>query len=122
MPKKGYIQTKKHLENLSKARKGGNKGSFKKNHKPYKKFKEEHPMWKTDEEILVHSWIIRKKGKAKNYKCELCSKQAHDWSNKDHKYRKVLEDWQHVCRGCHQKWDYKYNNCKRNDKKSNQSA
>jgi hypothetical protein len=26
-------------------------------------------------------------------------------SNKDHKYRRILEDWQYLCRKCHSRYD-----------------
>jgi hypothetical protein len=62
----------------------------------------------------LHRWIEKEKGKAKNYKCVDCDKQARDWSNINHKYRKVLEDYKPRCRSCHFQWGVKFNNTKFN--------
>ncbi len=65
-----------------------------------------------DEDLKdIHLWICRKLGKPNC--CEHCKrtdKKWYDWSNKDHKYRKVLEDWQRLCRSCHMKFDFEHNN------------
>ena len=44
--------------------------------------------------------------------CWICKKKIEKlaFSNKDHKYRNCLEDWQWVCYKCHWQWDYKHNN------------
>ena len=61
----------------------------------------------------IHLWVIQEKGKAKNYICEFCKKnKALDWSNINHKYKKNLEDYKALCRSCHQKWDYQFNDRK----------
>ena len=57
-----------------------------------------------------HSWIIRIKGKASNYKCVDCNNSAIEWSNKDHKYSDDPDDYDARCRGCHLKHDYMFNN------------
>jgi len=106
-----------------------NKTSFKKGEHPsiateFKKGRieprgENNPMWKGNnaKKNPKHRWIDRKLGKAKNYKCIICGKQAYGWSNKDHTYTRNLEDYQPLCCSCHLKWDYKYNNRgKKNDK------
>lgn len=86
--------TKKHKEKISEAMTGINNPNWKHGNTPQNK----------------HKWIISKKGKASNYKCEICkNKQAQDWSNKNHKYKKILKDWQALCRSCHEKYDKKYN-------------
>ena len=60
----------------------------------------------------IHLWIVRKLGKPK--KCEHCKttdeNKTYDWSNKDHKYSRDPKDWQRLCRSCHCKYDFKYNN------------
>ena len=72
------------------------------------------PLWKGDN-VKPHTWIIKKRGKASNYKCVICNiKQGLNWSNKNHKYKKILKDWQSLCEGCHIKWDIKHNNRKIN--------
>ncbi len=67
---------------------------------------------KPDEELNPHNWVKRYKGQASKYKCQFCDRQAYGWSNKDHKYRKVLEDWQPLCPTCHLHYDNKFNNSK----------
>ncbi len=61
----------------------------------------------------IHHWIIKIKGPAKNYKCIDCGKQARDWSNVDHSYKRILEDYQPRCVSCHRKYDFQM---KRNNK------
>ena len=76
-----------------------------------------NPMWKGDSvgEKGVHSWIVSKLGKAKEHKCK-CGKQAQHWSNKDHSYKRKLEDYTAMCASCHMRYDYKYNNRTRRTK------
>jgi len=71
----------------------------------------ENPAWKGASACIdvVHSWVVVRKGKAKGYKCK-CGKQAHDWSNKKHDYRRNLDDYVAMCRSCHEKYDFRYNN------------
>lgn len=57
----------------------------------------------------IHKWIRTWKGKPTT--CEKCGKMGlkgkHiDWANKDHKYRRVLNDWIRLCRSCHQLYDF----------------
>lgn len=56
----------------------------------------------------VHNWIEKKKGKPK--KCENCGTEAarkYEWSNKDHKYRRILADYRRLCTKCHRDYDKK---------------
>ena len=71
-----------------------------------------HGMWKGDDAGIcaMHHWVIQIKGPAKNYKCIDCNKQARDWSNIDHSYKRILEDYLPRCGSCHQLYDIKYNN------------
>ena len=122
-----------HCENLSKSHKGkffG--GGFKKGSIPWNKGKkgtmskasidnlrkslfgkidEDAKSWKGDDcgRVGMHHWVVRKKGKANEYKCEHCGKQARHWSNKDHTYKRILEDYQPLCASCHKKYDLKNN-------------
>lgn len=72
------------------------------------------PNWKGDNVGYggLHAWVKRFLGKPT--KCEHCgkdgltSKQIH-WANKDHKYRRVFEDYVRLCASCHKKYDIKYN-------------
>ena len=106
-----------------------NNGSFKKCHKAWNKgipFSKEvrakmsankrddkNANWKGDNAKYgtIHDWVRTRKGKAREHICEICNeRQAMDWSNKDHKYKRDLEDWQAVCRKCHYKYDKINNN------------
>ena len=74
------------------------------------------PAWKGDDVSCsgVHSWV--RNNKKKLSECELCGASSKgrrfDWANKDHSYKRVLEDYMWICRSCHRKWDIKYNNYK----------
>jgi hypothetical protein len=87
-----------------------NKGWF----NGYQKSGSENPFWKGDnvKPRSLHSWI--KDNFEKTTNCEICNRQndgstIFDWSNKDHKYSRIREDWQFICRGCHIRYDVKYN-------------
>lgn len=59
----------------------------------------------------LHHWVKRHKGKPSL--CEHCGTtiaKAYDWANIDHKYRRRLEDFIRLCRSCHRKYDYAFNN------------
>ena len=76
---------------------------------------EKNPNWMGGKYVIgsVHQWIAKNLGKP-NY-CEICKrtdKKDYDWSNKDHKYRRDLNDWQRLCRSCHTAFDIKHNNRK----------
>lgn len=73
----------------------------------YKTRGKRHPCWKGDEASYssLHEWIRRKKGKAGNYKCAHCDKQARDWANIDHTLSRNLDDYMPLCRTCHIKYD-----------------
>ena len=71
-----------------------------------------NPNWKGDKAnyYSIHSWVYRHKGKA--LVCELCGKSSENprkiqWSNKDHKYLRNLDDWVSLCIRCHRKHDSK---------------
>ena len=65
--------------------------------------------WKGDDICIKekHSRIIQLKGKASNYTCVDCDKQARDWSNVDHLYSLNPDDYLSRCRSCHEKYDFK---------------
>jgi DNA-directed RNA polymerase subunit RPC12/RpoP len=75
--------------------------------KNYKTRGKRHWHWKGDEATYssIHDWIRKKKGKAGNYKCVHCGKQARDWANIDHVYSRDLDDYIPLCRKCHIKFD-----------------
>lgn len=69
----------------------------------------DHPLWKGEKagSSAIHYWIARKLGKPS--KCEFCGNtqaKIYDWANKDHKYRRRLEDWMRLCRSCHRNYDF----------------
>jgi hypothetical protein len=67
-------------------------------------------MWKGDDAKYVakHMWIASKLGKPCT--CEFCGRtnlkgrQIH-WANKDHTYKRDLEDWIRLCVKCHSNYD-----------------
>jgi hypothetical protein len=77
------------------------------------KFKEsrredKNPAWKGVNASIrsKHLWVefnFERKGI-----CEHCLEpKKTDWSNRYHTYTRKREDWQELCRSCHQKYDYK---------------
>jgi len=75
------------------------------------KIDEESRNWKGDnaKKLAMHGWVVRKKGKASAHTCVDCGKQALDRSNKDHSYKRILENYSPTCKKCHMKYDKKYN-------------
>lgn len=65
----------------------------------------DHPHYKEKLQYhYLHTWIRKIKGPAK--KCKDCgSTKRVNWSNKDHKYRRVLADYVERCERCHVKYD-----------------
>lgn len=83
-----------HIKNLSQSHIGINTG-------------EKHPLWKGDSATyrVIHRWVERVMGKARE--CHDCGKtegRIH-WANKDHKYKRVEEDWISLCPKCHFTYD-----------------
>lgn len=107
--------SKEHIKNLS----GKNNHFFGKHHSKETKLKISESRkgkivgnkahnWKGDavKYRALHEWVVRHKGKAK--KCIDCEtiKGKIEYSNIDHKYRRVLSDYQPRCTPCHRKYDY----------------
>lgn len=72
-------------------------------------------MWKGNKvgKLAIHHWLERNFGKLR--KCEICgdvNAKHYDWANKDHKYKRKRKDYLRLCRSCHRKYDYKFNNYK----------
>ena len=66
--------------------------------------------WKGDDVkyMGVHQWVRKWKGQP--LVCEKCGKEMKstryiDWANKDHKYRRILDDYIRLCRKCHREYD-----------------
>ncbi len=72
--------------------------------------------WKGDDAgySSIHKWIHRWKGRADH--CDGCGIKGkrYEWSNVDHKYRRVLDDYIPMCASCHRNYDK--NNEKRTKK------
>lgn len=67
------------------------------------------PVWKGNKVTRrsLHQWVEFHLGKTK--KCDFCGTteaKQYDWANKDHKYKRNLNDWIRLCRSCHSKFDY----------------
>ena len=68
--------------------------------------------WKGEKASYVakHTWIKRKLGSPN--KCDLClttTAKDYQWANKNHKYRRNLNDWIRLCIVCHRKYDKEHN-------------
>lgn len=91
----GHHHKEKSKQKISKANSGENNGKW------------------TGEDAsprAIHKRLNKKIGKAKNYKCVDCDKQAEDWSNnKNHIYTENPEDYSPRCKSCHKKYDKKIN-------------
>jgi len=57
----------------------------------------------------IHYWV--RKHKKYPEKCNDCgqSNKRLEWSNVDHKYRRVLSDYIRMCTSCHRKYDIEHN-------------
>lgn len=134
MPSGIYKRTKINCQNISNALKGENAPMFGKHHTEESKEKnrqkhlgkkqakehiennrqthlgDKNHNWKGDDVKYrsLHHWVVTNLGQPT--KCEHCDKdgltgkQIH-WANKDHKYRRVLDDWIRLCPKCHGKYD-----------------
>ena len=68
------------------------------------------PNWKGDKAkyIAKHEWARKQIPKPKV--CPDCGKEKRlDIANKDHLYKRVVEDWMYKCRSCHNKYDIRFN-------------
>ena len=62
------------------------------------------PVWKGESVhyTSLHKWVSRWKGSPT--KCEICKtdkKIKYHWANKDHKYKRDLNDYESLCVKCH---------------------
>jgi hypothetical protein len=74
-----------------------------------KVWSENSPNWKGNmaKYKAIHMWVSRHRGKASNKKCAYCDRQASEWSNIDHLYRRDFSDYVPSCKRCHIKHDKK---------------
>ncbi|KKK47427.1 hypothetical protein LCGC14_3155300 [marine sediment metagenome] len=69
---------------------------------------ENNPMWKGDNVGYgaLHIWI--NKNKEKTGICSICNEIRYtDWGNKDHQYKRDINDYFEVCHSCHKIYDKK---------------
>ncbi len=91
---------------------GKKRPSFTKEHRRRmgkSKMGEKNHQWKGDEVGVngIHRWVRRHKGKPQI--CERCGTAEHlDWANKDHSYKRNLDDYISLCRSCHMKYDIQH--------------
>jgi len=109
------IEHRKKISLSSKGRIPWNKGkSNLKKHSAETKLKmslshknEKHWAWVGDKVGYsgIHTWIRKNWGKAKDFKCEFCNKQAYTWANLNHKYSRNKKEWATLCAKCHYHYD-----------------
>lgn len=74
---------------------------------------EKSSQWKGDNASYTafHSWIRRRKGAPKI--CEFCKTTNKErelcWANKDHSYKRNIDDFIPLCYPCHKKYDLENN-------------
>lgn len=101
-----YVRSESELLRL---RKQSKKFGFQKGHPVLEE--EKNPDWKGENAgySTKHRWVKKLKGKPDH--CEDCGlsdpKRKYEWSNRDHKYRRVKEDYVSRCVSCHRKYDIK---------------
>jgi len=117
-PRKGVKLTEETKRKIGLANKG-NKYNLGKHHSIEAKQKmsisrkgkrtlDKHPLWQENPTYnAVHQWLSKYKGKSKDSKCIDCGRTAQNWSNKDHKYKRNLEDYEPRCIKCHRQYDVK---------------
>ena len=67
-----------------------------------------HHGWKGEKAgyRAIHYWVERQLGKPK--KCSICGTEKNvQWANKDHKYKRNVEDYFEACSSCHKIHDIK---------------
>lgn len=109
---------KKGNKEGTKGIKKANKTSFKKGNISPKVWLDKpegiHPRWKGNKVGYhgVHTWIKKWKGQPET--CEGCGKtglkgRQINWANKDHIYKRILDDYIRLCIKCHRKYDRENN-------------
>ena len=94
--------TDKRVAKYAKNRKG----------KYWGKYGIKHHNWKGEKVgyVPLHLWVSRELGEPR--KCEHCKTTEavkFEWANKDHKYKRNLNDWIRLCTSCHRKYDLEKN-------------
>ena len=76
-----------------------------------KKLSEKNPMWRGDNVGLsaLHMWILKRKEKPQF--CVRCNKnKPYDLANISGNYKRDVNDFEWLCRGCHMRMDKRINN------------
>jgi len=74
---------------------------------------DKNPQWRGDgaSYVAIHHWVARHKDKPSF--CEMCGeKEPYDLSNVSGEYKRDVNDYQWVCRKCHQVSDGRYERLK----------
>lgn len=114
----GYSHSEETIEKMRKSSKGFSEvARINQKISAKKRTGVKNSKWKGDKagEDAMHDWIKRKLG-TPNY-CEHCKKsdkRVYDWANKDHSYKRKIEDYMRLCRSCHRKYDIRNNGYSRN--------
>jgi len=62
--------------------------------------------WEYASYIIKHYRVKKRLELSKPLKCPICNKDKKlELSNKDHKYREDIDDWQYLCHKCHYIYD-----------------
>ena len=69
---------------------------------------EKNPAWRGDKVSYsgLHYWIKAQLGAPR--RCEHCgstNKRKYEWANKDHEYRRNVNDFMRLCTSCHRRYD-----------------
>lgn len=114
MPSGVYKRSVSELKRLQKGLNTGRKASLKTKQKMREAHKGDKAYnWKGENVgyIALHTWLKTWRGKPN--KCEICKRtdcKKYEWANKDHKYRRIFDDWLRLCTSCHRQYDIKNNN------------
>lgn len=113
---KGFTPWNKGKKGVQKAWNKGKKLGFipKMAFKKGENLDEKAYQWRGDKVSYsgLHKWVQKHLGKSNL--CEFCHKiylerRQMDWANKDHLYKRDLNDWIRLCKSCHKKYDLKHN-------------
>lgn len=114
--KKGEgLYCSKNCVTISVHKRGKGRGYFQKGHKPFRKFRENHPLWKGVGASYEskHGFVSKNLGKARDKRCFYCGISGKDkrleWANIDHKYSRNTGDYLPLCCSCHYHWDVSHN-------------
>jgi len=109
-------ETKKHLSNI---RKGIPKTEEWKRNMSISKMAEKNPFWKGDKAGLdaIHVWVTKRFPKPEL--CQGCGEEPPiDLANISQEYRRLISDWEWLCRRCHMTKDGRLERLRNHFKKS----